>query len=141
MFTNHNNLQRFMNMKNLSSRKVRYVQKLSRYHFRIDYWQDKANGVADALFHYPKWSAEKEETLQAENTKILQRLQFSLARMSGLNVGKQQQVLSPLYQVLICGTVVLPQLYQLWDTLRTELAAECPSIACIEDMRIRLLEL
>ncbi len=37
VLTDHNNLQRFMDTKNLSSRQVRWAQKLSRYHFRIDY--------------------------------------------------------------------------------------------------------
>lgn len=39
ILTNHNNLRRFMNIKSLSSRQVRWAQKLSRYHFRIDYRQ------------------------------------------------------------------------------------------------------
>ena len=38
-----------MNTRNLSSKQVRWAQKLSRYHFWIDYYQDKANGIADAL--------------------------------------------------------------------------------------------
>ncbi len=50
-------------------------------------------------------------------------------------------MLSPLHQVLIYGTVVLPQLYQFWDTLRSKLAAEGPYTASIEDMRMRLPEL
>ncbi len=37
MLTDHNNLQRFMDSKSLSSRQVRWAQELSRYHFRIDY--------------------------------------------------------------------------------------------------------
>ncbi len=37
MFIDHNNLQRFMDIKNLSSRQVWWAQELSRYHFRIDY--------------------------------------------------------------------------------------------------------
>ncbi len=49
MLTDHNNLQHFMDMKSLSSRQVRWAQELSRYHFRIDYRQGKANGAADAL--------------------------------------------------------------------------------------------
>ncbi len=71
VFTDHNNLQRFMDTKSLSSRQVRWAQELSRYHFRIDYQQGKANGAADTLSRYPQQSAEEEETLQAENTKIL----------------------------------------------------------------------
>ncbi len=106
-----------MDTKSLSSRQVRWAQELSRYHFRIDYPQGKANGAADALSRYPQRSAEEEKTHRAENTKILHRLQSLLAWVSGLNVEKKQQVLSPLYQVLICGTVVLPQLRQFWNTL------------------------
>ena len=37
VLTNHNNLCRFMDTKSLSSKQVRYAQKLSRYHFCIDY--------------------------------------------------------------------------------------------------------
>ena len=37
VLTDHNNLRRFMGTKSLSSRQVRWAQKLSRYHFRIDY--------------------------------------------------------------------------------------------------------
>ena len=49
VFTNYNNLCRFMDTKSLSSRQVRWAQKLSRYHFQIDYRQGKANGAPDAL--------------------------------------------------------------------------------------------
>ncbi len=124
VLTDHNNLQRFMDTKSLSSRQVRWAQELSRYHFRIDYRQGKANGAVDALSQYPQRSAEEEETLQAENTKILHQLQSLLARVSGLSVSrmsvpgmKQQQVLSLLHQVFICGTIVLPQLCQFWNTI------------------------
>ena len=37
MFTNYNNLQHFMNTKSLNFRQVQWAQKLSRYHFLIDY--------------------------------------------------------------------------------------------------------
>ncbi len=37
MLTDYNNLQRFMDTKNLSSRQVRWAQELSSYQFRIDY--------------------------------------------------------------------------------------------------------
>ncbi len=56
-------------------------------------------------------------------------------------MGKKQQVLSPLYQVLICGTVILSQLRQFWDTIRSELADKVPYTASIGGMRMRLLEL
>ena len=50
MLTNYNNLCRFINTKSLSSKQVRWAQKLSYYYFRIDYCQGKANGAANALF-------------------------------------------------------------------------------------------
>ncbi len=37
VLTDHNNFDRFMDMKSLSSRQVRWAQKLSRYQFLIDY--------------------------------------------------------------------------------------------------------
>ena len=49
----HNNLRQFMDAKNLSSRQVRWAQKLSRYQFQIGYCQGKANWAADALSWYP----------------------------------------------------------------------------------------
>ena len=52
VFTNYNNLRRFMETKSLSSRQVRWAQLLSCYHFQIDYGQGKANKAADALFQY-----------------------------------------------------------------------------------------
>ena len=106
VLTDHNNLRRFMETKSLSSRQVRWAQELSRYHFRIDYRQGKANGAADALSRYPQRSAEEEETLRSENIKILHRLQSSLAKVSGLSTSQ----LSPLHQILICGTTVFPRL-------------------------------
>ena len=52
VFTDHNNFRRFMDTKILSSRQVRWAQELSRYYFRIDYRQGKANAAADALSGY-----------------------------------------------------------------------------------------
>ncbi len=59
----HNNLCRFMDTKSLSSCQVRWAQELSRYHFRIDYRQGKANAAADALSRFPQRSQVKEKTL------------------------------------------------------------------------------
>ena len=61
---------------------------------------------------------EGEKALQAENTKILHRLQSLLIQVSGLYVsdmnvlGLGTKVPSALYQIFICGTVVLSQLRQ-----------------------------
>ena len=52
-----------MKMKSLSFRQVRWAQKLSHYHFEIDYRQGKGNGAVDALFSYPQQSSEEEKTL------------------------------------------------------------------------------
>ena len=140
VLTNHNNLRQFMDMKSLSSRQVCWAQKLSRYHFRIDYCQGKANGAADALSRYPQRNAEEEVALRAENVKILHRLQSSLtnASLSRLSISAK---LSPLHRVLICGTHVLPQRRQFWDTFRTELDAKGPYQVSIGAMRLRLSEL
>ena len=74
VFIDHNNLRQFMDTKSLSFRQVRRAQKLSYYHFQIDYYQGKANGAVDVLFWYSQRSAEEKKTLQAENIKILYRL-------------------------------------------------------------------
>ena len=88
VLTNHNNLHWFIDTKSLSSKQVRWAQELSRYHFRIDYCQDKANGAADALFCFPQRSQDKEEKLWGENTQILHHLQTLLinASLSGLSL-------------------------------------------------------
>ena len=39
-----------MDTNSLSSKQVRWAQKLSCYHFRIDYCQGKANEAANILF-------------------------------------------------------------------------------------------
>ena len=63
VLTNHNNLCRFIDMKSLSFRQVRWAQELFRYYFRINYCQSKANRAADALSHYSQRSHSKEEIL------------------------------------------------------------------------------
>ena len=140
VLTDHNNLRRFMDTKSLSSRQVRWAQKLSRYHFRIDYCQGKANKAADALSRYPQRNADEEDALQAENVRILHRLQSSLsnASLSGLSTSAE---LSPLHRVLICGTHALPHLRQFWETFQAELGAEGPYRVSIGAMRLRLSEL
>ena len=126
-----------MDTKSLSSRQVRRAQKLSRYYFCIDYQQGKANGAADALSRYPQQNAEEKATLQAENTKILHRLQSSLANISGLSLN----ILSPFHQILVCGTAVLPQLRRFWDFFRGEIANEGLYNVSIGAMRLRLPDL
>ena len=110
VLTDHNNLRRFMETKSLSSRQVRWAQELSRYHFQIDYRQGKANGAADALSQYPQRNAEEEDAFRAENVKILHRLQSSLTNASFSGLTFSELNLSPLHQVLVCGTHVLLQL-------------------------------
>ena len=140
VLTDHNNLRRFMDTKSLSSHQVRWAQELSRYHFRIDYRQGKANGAADALSRFPQRSLDEEKKLRAENTQILHRLQSSLTRasLSGLSTSAK---LSPLHQILICGNHVLPQLRHFWNTFQTKLADENLYTASIGGIRLRLAEL
>ena len=88
VLTDHKNLRRFMDTKSLSSRQVRWAQELSRYYFRIDYCQRKANGAANALSCFPQRDDEEEANLQAKNTQILHHLQSSPTNASilGLNI-------------------------------------------------------
>ena len=111
VLTNYNNFCQFMNTRNLISCQVRWAQELLQYHFQIDYHQRKANRVADALFCFSQRNQVKEDKLQTENTQILHKLQSSLTNtsFSGLCLTKN---LSPLYQIFICGTHILPQVQQ-----------------------------
>ena len=52
-----------MDTKNLSSCQVCRAQELSRYYFRIDYRQGKANAAADALLRFLQKSPDEEEVL------------------------------------------------------------------------------
>ena len=130
-----------MDTKSLSSRQVCWAQELSRYHFRIDYRQGKANVAADALSRFPQRSQDEEDELRAENGRILHRLQNSLTNASLAGLSFLSSLPSHLHQVLICGTYVLPQLRHFWDGLRKELASEGPYKASIGGMRLRLQEL
>ena len=103
VLTDHNNLHHFMDTKSLSSRQVGWAQELSCYYFCIDYRQGKANRAADGLSQYPQQNAKEEVTLRAENTKILHRLQSTLANVSGLSL----DVPSPLHQIFVYGTAIL----------------------------------
>ena len=147
VLTDHNNLQHCMDTKRLSSKQVQWAQELSRYHFRIDYQQGKANRATDALSQYLQRNSEEKETFRAKNTKILHQLQSLLARVSGLSVSRisipeiKQQVLSSLHQIFICGTVVLPQLHQFWDSIWSKLADKSPYTTSIGGMRMRLPKL
>ena len=137
VLTDLNNLRWFMVTKSLSSKQVCWAQKLSRYHFQINYRQDKTYGATNALSWYLQQSAEEEKTLCSENVKILHCLQSSLAKVSGLSTSQ----LSPLYQILICGKIVFPRLNQFWNSLRGEIALDSPYIANIGGMRFQLSEL
>ena len=110
VLTNYNNLRQFMDTKSLSSRQVCWAQELSRYHFRINYRQGKANEAADALSRYFQQSQDKEEILQAENTKIFQHLQFSLPNARASSTLSAH--VASLKYVIICGTYALPNLCQ-----------------------------
>ena len=63
-----------MDTKSLSSKQAHWAQEFSYYYVRIDYRQSKANGALNALFWYLEQSAKEEETLQADNVKILHYL-------------------------------------------------------------------
>ena len=82
VLTDHNNLRRFKDTKSLSSRQVRWAQKLFQYHFQIDYCQGKANAAADVLSRVSQRNQDEEDELRAENGRILHRLQNSLTNAS-----------------------------------------------------------
>ena len=105
-----------MDKKSLSSKQVRWAQKLSRYHLLIDYCLGKANGAADALFQYPQQNIEEKNAFWAENVKNLHRLQSSLFNASLSCLGTSAKLLQ-FYWVLIYEIYVLPQLQQFWSNI------------------------
>ena len=139
VLTDHNKFRWFIETKSLSSRQVRWAQKLSHYHFQINYRQSKTNEAVDALFQYPQRSDEEEDAFQAENIKIVYFLQFSLtnASLSGLTLSEP----SSLHQILVCRTHVLSKLCQFWNSLQSNIARDSPFIANIRGMRLQLSKL
>ena len=71
----HNNLCCFMDTKSLSSKQVRWAQKLFQYHLQIDYCQNKAIAATDALSKFPQRSQDEKKELQAKNGQIFHCLQ------------------------------------------------------------------
>ena len=136
----YNNLRRFIDTKSLRSRQIRLAQEFSCYPFQTDYRPGKTNGSADVLSHFPQRNQAEENGLRTENTRILHKLQFLLTNISLSSLSTQVE-LSPLYRVFICGTLVLPQLWQFSMTFRTKLADEASYKASIGSMRLRLSEL
>ena len=68
---------------------------------------------------------------------ILYRLQSSLANVSGLSL----EIPSPLHQILVCRTTVLPPLRRFWDFIQGKIANEGPYNISIGPMRLRLPDL
>ena len=79
----------------------------------------------------------KKITFQAKNIKILHRLQYSLTNISGIFL----DICSSLYQILVCNTVVLHQLWQLWNFFQSKIANESLYNTSIRAIRQKLPEL
>ncbi len=127
ILTDHSNLYQFINIKSFSSCQICWAQKLSWYHFQIDYHQRNTNTGTNALSYFPQRSQAKKETFRDENSQILHHLQSSLTRaniasLTLLGLASAAD-LFPLHQVFICGTHVLPQLCQFWTQLWGKLVA------------------
>lgn len=138
----YNNLYKFMDIRNLSSCQVRWVQKLSHYHFKINYHQNKVNEVGEVLSQFLYKSPEEKNISQAKNIMILHCLQSSLTNTSlfGLNFQLKASLLS-IYQVYICGIYVLPQLCQFWDLFQDKLTNKKLYTTNIGSMRLSLPKL
>lgn len=91
-------------MKNLSSRQVRRVQKLSKYYLQIDYYQGKANRAASVLSQYSKQNVEEKISFKAKNNKIFHCLQLSLEWLLRLAI----EVFFLLQKALISETAMIP---------------------------------
>ena len=82
VFTNHNNLHQFIDIKSLSFCQIRWAQKLSWYYSQIDYCQGKANRAADMLSCFYQKKQIKNDEILTENTRILHKLQSLLTNAS-----------------------------------------------------------
>lgn len=80
----YNNICEFLNRMSISYEEVCRAQKLSLYHFCVNYCQGKANEADNILSRYLQRSLGKKKVLRAENTQILQRIQ-SLPANAGIS--------------------------------------------------------
>ena len=76
VLTNHRNFSRFMSITKLTSRQVRWVQKLSRYNFVIDYRFDSKNSANDLSRRFNHMKINESEI--ESNRQILTQLRKSL---------------------------------------------------------------
>ena len=93
------------------------------------------------MSQYLQQSAEEENTLRAENIKILHRLQSLLTNANLSSLKLSEPSLSSLHQVLVCRTYVSPQLYQFWNSPQSDIAQDIPYITNIKDIKLQLSEL
>lgn len=71
-----------MSTKSLYSKQVWWAQKLSGYHFSINYCQNNANTSIDTLSRFAQKSYNKEKELPAKNIQSLYLLHFLLFNAS-----------------------------------------------------------
>ena len=86
---------------------------------------------------YPQWNTKEKAIFQAKNIKILHRLQFSLVNNSGLSL----DVFSPLLQIIVYGTTVLPQVRRFWNFFQSKVGYKSSYNISIGAMRLRLPDL
>ena len=85
VFTNHHNLKKFMKTTKFSSRQIRWIQKLFKYNFRIDYRQNKKNST-NALFRRSNLMQKNDDVFE-KNRRILHRFQkFLQLRNSNIKI-------------------------------------------------------
>lgn len=126
-----------MDTKNSNSRQVFWAKKLFYYHFRIDYCQSKAHEAADTPSRQLQQNAKNKATLRAKNNKIPQQLQTWFAKVLQF----WMHSISFFYYVIICGTLVMPQMHQFRSTFYKKLLYKQLYAASIRDIRLRLPEL
>ena len=90
ILTDHRNLSRFITTTSLSQRQVRWAQKLSKYHFKIDYWPEVKNS-ADELSRRPDFMDSTSVNFE-ENRTILGQLQDSLRRGRDFELTSSEKV-------------------------------------------------
>lgn len=116
---------------------MRKAEMLSKYYFRINHCQAKANRAIDALSKYSKQNAKEKSTLQANNIKILHRLQSSRVKVSDL----AKDIPFSLYQVKIFEMAVMLQLRQLEKFFKNRFYKKKPYIISMRAIQFRLAKL
>lgn len=93
----------FIDIKSLGSKQVWYIQKLSKYNFEIDYYQDRVNVAANALFKFLFKKHKREKYFESQK-----HVDFILIAVFYIFITDFNFEVFLFYYMIICEIYILP---------------------------------